>query len=203
MNAIKKLREAKGWTQKDLANKLGIHFHTVSHWDQQLRSPSATTRKLLMNLFKVSEAELFTDQESFLDRKAIEDLQDSSFKVMPKRMEKSGELPIVSCEDLYSENILNPLIKRGLHMFRVIVGDSDNAPDILKGDELLVNIKINKEDGRYYLARDSRERRVILRQLKTLSGKEYLRTKNLRFEDSFDKKRFDLIGRVVKHSREM
>ena len=37
---IKALREAKGWTQADLARKLGITRNGVNSWEQGLSTPS-------------------------------------------------------------------------------------------------------------------------------------------------------------------
>lgn len=62
MNGIRRLRESKGWTQAELAKRLGTHIHVVSHWEQGSRNPSATSRALLMKIFGVSEAELFFNQ---------------------------------------------------------------------------------------------------------------------------------------------
>lgn len=36
---IKKLRELRGWTQFELAKKIGLHPGTVSHWESGFQVP--------------------------------------------------------------------------------------------------------------------------------------------------------------------
>lgn len=39
---IKELRDAKGWSQKELAEKAGLPLITVASWEQGVREPKAT-----------------------------------------------------------------------------------------------------------------------------------------------------------------
>lgn len=51
---IKYLREAKGLTQKDVANKLGLESAAVSKYELNLREPNIETLKKLSEIFEVS-----------------------------------------------------------------------------------------------------------------------------------------------------
>ena len=51
---IKALREAKGWTQADLARKLGITRNGVNSWEQGLSTPSPACLVDLATVFSVS-----------------------------------------------------------------------------------------------------------------------------------------------------
>lgn len=51
---IKALREARGWTQADLARKLGITRNGVNSWEQGLSMPSPACLVDLAKVFSVS-----------------------------------------------------------------------------------------------------------------------------------------------------
>lgn len=51
---IKALREAKGWTQADLARKLGITRNGVNSWEQGLSMPSPACLVDLARMLSVS-----------------------------------------------------------------------------------------------------------------------------------------------------
>lgn len=194
MNQIKNLRESRGWTQEELAQKLSVNTHTVSNWEQGLRAPNATSRKLLAIVFKVHEAKLFISDKDFDLLKA------SNF---PPIETSEPEPPLVVWADFYEMDKKSILTKGGKKMFRVIVEDDDNAPDIAKTDILwLINDLIIK-DRKYYIFKDLLNKTVILRQLRQYKDAVVLSTKNLKFEHEFDSKRFEVIARVFKHEREL
>ena len=53
---IKELRQARGWTQADLARRLGVTRNGVNSWEQGLSMPSPASLVDLARLFSV-----FTD----------------------------------------------------------------------------------------------------------------------------------------------
>lgn len=58
-NKIKSLRKAKGLTQEQLANAIGISFQAVSKWENNIAYPDITLAPVLANFFEVSMDELF------------------------------------------------------------------------------------------------------------------------------------------------
>lgn len=51
---IKKLREARGWTQAELARRLGVTRNGVNPWEQGLSMPSPACLVELAKVFSVS-----------------------------------------------------------------------------------------------------------------------------------------------------
>ncbi len=51
---IRQLREERGWTQPDLAGRLGVSQGAVSLWERGVRRPYRRTRLRLAELFGVS-----------------------------------------------------------------------------------------------------------------------------------------------------
>ena len=47
---LRKMRQEKGWTQEDLAEKSGMHFTYVGQIERGIRNPS------LVNLYKLARA---------------------------------------------------------------------------------------------------------------------------------------------------
>lgn len=54
MKTIRQLREARGWTQLELANKLEVTPATVYNWERGKYEPSASKLRAVARLFKVS-----------------------------------------------------------------------------------------------------------------------------------------------------
>ena len=51
---IKQLREQRGMTQEELANRLGVKYPAVSKWERGMAYPSMNTVIKMAELFKVS-----------------------------------------------------------------------------------------------------------------------------------------------------
>jgi transcriptional regulator with XRE-family HTH domain len=51
--AIRELRQAAGWSQRDLAARIGVSHMSVSHWETSRNEPSARQLRLLAEAFGV------------------------------------------------------------------------------------------------------------------------------------------------------
>ena len=60
---LKALREAKGYTQEDIAGKLNIARQSVSKWEQGINEPDINTLKRLAEIFECSVDELLSEEE--------------------------------------------------------------------------------------------------------------------------------------------
>ncbi len=55
---IRQLRQARGWTQDQLARRLGMEQGAVSKWERGLAVPHPRTRKRLADLFGVGVGQI-------------------------------------------------------------------------------------------------------------------------------------------------
>jgi ribosome-binding protein aMBF1 (putative translation factor) len=55
MNPVKRERLDRGWTQKDLADRLGVKQSTVAKWERKDAAYRKTTRQKLARVFGVNE----------------------------------------------------------------------------------------------------------------------------------------------------
>ncbi len=55
---LRQLREKKGWTQEDLADKAGMHFTYVGQIERGIRNPSLINLRKLAKALNVSAGKL-------------------------------------------------------------------------------------------------------------------------------------------------
>ncbi|MBT2661908.1 helix-turn-helix transcriptional regulator [Bacillus sp. ISL-45] len=60
---LKKLRNSKGWTQEDVAKKLGMSRGTYAHYEINKRQPDYETLKTISTLYEVSIDFLLTGED--------------------------------------------------------------------------------------------------------------------------------------------
>ncbi len=63
MTAIRQYREKKGWTQEDVANRVGVAKTTVSMWETGDRKPDIITLKKLASIFECTTDDLLAPIE--------------------------------------------------------------------------------------------------------------------------------------------
>lgn len=54
MQTIRQLREARGWTQLQLANEVGVTPSTIYNWESERFEPRASQLRVLARVFDVS-----------------------------------------------------------------------------------------------------------------------------------------------------
>ena len=56
MNPVKRERQAKGWTQKDLAKRVGVKQSTIAKWERTGANYRKATRQKLAKVFEIEES---------------------------------------------------------------------------------------------------------------------------------------------------
>ncbi|MCH3911464.1 MAG: helix-turn-helix domain-containing protein [Limosilactobacillus oris] len=59
---IKKLRNSRGWTQPQLADKISVSKQTISNWETGLKVPRMGALQKLAGIFNVPISEIVSDQ---------------------------------------------------------------------------------------------------------------------------------------------
>lgn len=90
-NRIKELRKARGLTQEQLANAIGISFQAVSKWENNIAYPDITLAPVLANFFEVSMDELF-DFSLAEKEKEIKEIVNEAYKYREDDPSKSREI---------------------------------------------------------------------------------------------------------------
>lgn len=143
-NKIKALRKAKGITQEQLANAVGISFQAVSKWENNIALPDITLAPVLANYFGISMDELFdfcpTEKE-----KEIEKIVDESYKFRESDPQKSRAILEEGLKKYPENDIL-------LNNILYVVTDPDETIDIAaKLTERTLNNEV-KYDALRFLA---------------------------------------------------
>jgi transcriptional regulator with XRE-family HTH domain len=68
VRTIRELREAQGWTQLELGNKLGVTPVTVYNWERGQHMPTALQLRAIARVFNVSMDDI--DFESPMESKS-------------------------------------------------------------------------------------------------------------------------------------
>lgn len=66
--AIRQVRQKQGWTQADLAERLGVSQSTISFWERGVETPSLTHRVQLVTLLPEIFRQLAEHEANILTR---------------------------------------------------------------------------------------------------------------------------------------
>lgn len=90
-NKIKALRKARGITQEQLANAVGISFQAVSKWENNIAFPDITLAPVLANYFGVTMDELFGFSLTEMENE-IEKIVDEAYRFRESDYAKSRKI---------------------------------------------------------------------------------------------------------------
>ena len=119
-NKIKELRKARGITQEQLAERVGVSFQAVSKWENNIALPDITLAPILASFFGVTLDELFGYNVKAIEEKAME-VAKESWKYRDSDWEKARQI-IDEGLKKYPDNDI-------LLVNRLYVMDYDKDPD--------------------------------------------------------------------------
>ncbi|PZM62628.1 LexA family transcriptional repressor [Paenibacillus dendritiformis] len=133
---MKELRKIEGWTQEEVAKKLGISKQTYSHYENEKRRPSLDTIRELAAVYQVNIDDIFAEEK-------ISDL------VMLPVVGKicCGEGTIAFQEVDGYEPTPKEWLNGGEYFYLRAKGDSMTGARIFDGDLLLIRKQPEVENG--------------------------------------------------------
>lgn len=137
---IKRFRNEKNWTQKDLADKLHVGKTTISNYETGYSEPDIETQTILADLFGVSLDDLNGRKTSYTNR------DHTTINVYGK---VPAGIPIEAIEDIQDTEDIS--FDKGYHRQKDYIGlvvDGDSMyPKYLKGDTIIVEVTPDCETG--------------------------------------------------------
>lgn len=130
---IQKLRKEKGWTQEDLASRVGVSAQAVSKWETDVSSPDISLLRPLADLFGVSVDGLLNLEET-AEKPVVQLAAPEKRKSLDELVFKINILDMSG--DTVKVNLPMPLVKLALEMGMAM-------PSVAK-KEVLRNIDLEK-----------------------------------------------------------
>lgn len=182
---LRELRKLEGWTQEDVAKKLGISKQTYSHYENEKRKPSLDTIRELANVYQVNIDNIFSEQEN------------GNFTLLPIVGTISCGNGVYAFEDIEGyEEIPNSWIKGADHFLLRAKGDSMVNARIEDGDLLLIRKQETFENGEIMAVIVDDE--AVLKRIYKSDGVIILQSENPKYPPKFITNKSDIriIGKL-------
>lgn len=141
---LKELRKLEGWTQTEVAKKIGVSKQTYSHYENENRQPSLKTIRSLASVYGVDLDQVFGDE--IREDQSVYDIK-SLIKIPIVGQVSCGKKEL-AFEDIEGyEEIPTSWLGDGEYFFLRAKGDSMIGARITHGDLLLIKKQKEIEDG--------------------------------------------------------
>lgn len=134
---LKELRRLEGWTQEEVAKKLGVTKQTYSHYENETRKPSLEMIKHLAKVYRVNIDDIFSEQ---VKREDIIFLP-----IVGQICCGNGVLAYEHIEGY--ESVPREWVKGAEHFFLKAKGDSMTGARIYDEDLILIRKQPTVENG--------------------------------------------------------
>ncbi|GIN86950.1 LexA repressor 1 [Heyndrickxia sporothermodurans] len=133
---LRELRKIEGWSQEEVAKKLGVSKQTYSHYENEKRKPSLNMIRELASVYKVNIDEIFA-----------EDPGDDFFKLPIVGSISCGN-GVLAYQDIEGyEYVPKTWLNGGEYFYLRAKGDSMINARIQEGDLLLIRKQEEVENG--------------------------------------------------------
>lgn len=139
MNKIKKLRQEKGFSQKELADMIPVNQTAISQWERGITSPNPAALKILCKIFNTTADYLLDFEEQ--PQKNAKGIKIPVFGTV------AAGIPITAIQDIVDyEEITEELAASGEYFGLVIKGDS-MEPRMTTGDVVIIRSQETIDNG--------------------------------------------------------
>lgn len=170
---IKDLRKKNGFTQEELAERLGVTYQAVSKWENGTGMPDISQVVPLASIFKVNTDVLFGIADTTENEEARKIVQHAdrikkygeaetylkAYDILLDGLKKYPDNPIImiNCMNLgvslsspengwvYAEERAKEIVSETIHQANFITANSKNITDILSARQVLVFLYCNRE----------------------------------------------------------
>ena len=166
MDALRQIRQQKGWSQKDLADRAGVGQDTISGIESGSRKPHPSTLRKLAAALGVQVAEFFS--EPVLSK--VDHSVSPYAETLPAEERSSSKLAdaITSSADRWIDLVSSPDIDEG-----EISGIVRAVVDLYQ----LLNERIDKEEFDALTALEQREIMVMMNKLAKVAAEGLVRVR--------------------------
>ena len=139
MNKIKKLRQEKKLSQKELADMIPVNQTAISQWERGITSPNPAALKILCKIFNTtSDYILDFDDEPQKTKKGIK---------IPVLGHVAAGIPLEAIEDIIDyEEITEDMARQGEY-FGLVIKGSSMEPRMTTGDVVIVRQQPDVDTG--------------------------------------------------------
>jgi len=185
---LRELRKIEGWTQEEVAKKLGISKQTYSNYENEKRKPSLSIIRELASIYNVNIDDIFAEEAG-------------PFAKLPIVGTISCGNGTIAYEDIEGyEEVPKSWIKGGEYIFLRAKGDSMINARIQDGDLLLIKRQDDVENGE--IAAVLIDDEAVLKRVYKTNGTIILQSENPKYQPIFikekDMKNIRIIGKLKK-----
>lgn len=171
---LRELRKIEGWTQEDVANKLGITKQTYSHYENEKRKPGLDMIKELASVYQVEIDDIFAE-ESFGDT--------VSLPIVGKISSKAGSFVFDNIERY--ESTPKEWVVEGEHFYLRAKGDSMTGARVYDGDLLLIKKQQEIENGEIAVVLIDDSTEAVLKRIYINGDQMVLQSENPNYQPVF------------------
>lgn len=138
MHILRTLRKQEGWTQREVANKLGIHCTTYTKYETGASEPSFDMLEKLAQLFDVSTDYLLGRSSSKAQ---------STGTLIPVLGDVAAGIPIEAVTDIVDYEEIDAAMARNGEYFGLRINGDSMEPRMRKGDVVIVRKQETADTG--------------------------------------------------------
>lgn len=143
---LRQLRNIEGWTQEEVAEKIGVSKQTYSHYENEKRKPSLDMIQKLADVYEVNLDTVFGQE--IKEETALYSTSNIKFKNLPIVGQVSCGNGVLAYEEIEGyEDVPASWLNGGEYFFLRAKGDSMINARIQEGDLLLIRQQDEVENG--------------------------------------------------------